>query len=125
MPTRTSSTRRTSTSPSRFSRGPGAAQRPAPRGRAAKPKTKTKSKSKPMSGLLSSAASALPVGGGSKAKPGMRGRGKAAAAGGSKAKPAMALLAAAGAVLGRKQLRKRKQSSEPDVTTTPGPNGTV
>jgi hypothetical protein len=125
MPNRTAPTRRASTSPSRFSR-PGTAprsgtggrfsrttpsQRPSMRGR-------KKQKSSGVSGLLSSAMSALPIGGAKKSKG--RGR-KSSSAGGSKAaKPAMALAAAAGAMLGRRRMQKRKHDDAmtPPVTPT-------
>ena len=114
MPTRTPQTRRSSTSPSRFSR-PGQPQRTGA-GRFSKPSAQKpggrgRKQQTGVSGLLSSAMTALPKPGSQKHRKG--------SAGGGKGKPAMALLAAAGAVLGRRQMQKRKGAEVPPTSTTP------
>ena len=121
MPTRTTPRRsatparagrfsRTSTparSTARFSR-PLPVQRPAPRGRR---------KPKQSGGMLSTVMSALPVGGSGKKS---RGRSQSSA---SKRGPAIGLaVAGAGALLGRRQMRKRQAR---DTLEHPSPGATV
>jgi hypothetical protein len=107
MPTRTIPRRAAASTrgAGRFSR-PAAHQRPAPRGRGGR----KKQQSSGLGGMLGSAMSALPIGGSSK-KRGRKG-------GSSKTGPAVGLvMAGAGALLGRRQMKRRRSADATDLTT--------